>query len=294
MRNSRSFRFAFALFSIVWTAVAAFLIAFFVPDIVQDNIVVNKGEKIEAIVTGAYEDTSYTENGKHYWYMTYQYEYEGQTFKGETSSSYDRNEVLSKGAVISILYYNGRTVQDGYSISNGSIFIRIFIVISLGVGIGMGVAAIKSGSKDRKMDKIKTTGTRTKATYVTSYSNLRVNNVPYYKVKYKYKDGYGIERTEESLGYCMRDEAEYLEALTEFEIAYADGLSVIVEDLIDRKSLDEILNRHSMESVEPIEAGDAENAILPNTQYQCPSCGAISIPTADGTCQYCGTQINNK
>lgn len=293
MRKNASFKIVFSIFSIVWTGVAILLISLVLPGIIQDYMVVNKGEKLEAVVTGAYEDTSYTENGKHYWYMTYQYNYEGKNYKGKTTSAYDENEVLEKDAVIEILYYDGMTIQADYTLSNSNIFFGIFTLISLAIGIGFGCAAIASAKKDRKLNKIKETGKRTTATYITSYSNLKVNNVPYYKIKYKYTDSYGIERTEESLGHCSRDEAEYLEALTEFQIAYEGGQSVIVEDFVNRKSLHEILERQEgdMEHVAPLSI-DPVAPVKEDIKRECPNCGAVATVTSNGTCPYCGTQIN--
>lgn len=288
MRQDRAGKMVFTLFSVVWTGIAILLICLTVPEMLADYKIINNGEKLTAVVVDARVDTSYTENGKNYWYMVYDYEYQGKVYRDTTSSSYDENEVLDAGETLEILYYNGDAVQADYEMPNSYIFLMIFIVVSLGVGVGMGIAAVRSFKKSGHSKRLKESGQRTKAKFVSTYSNYKVNNVPYYRVKYTYTDGFGINREEKSLGYVSRDEAYYLEQLGEFEIAYDGKASVIVEDLIDRKPI----TMENYEHVEPL-AEESTTVVNTNTKHQCPSCGAVAMPNSDGSCPYCGAYIRN-
>lgn len=297
MRQDKLGNAMFTIMSLIWTAVAVFLVVFFFVSTSDTFKILRNGEKLEAIVIESKEDTSYTENGKHYWYMVYEYEYDGQKRTGKTDSSYDYNELLEEGDKISILYYDGASVQDGYELPNKYYFLLGFGAVSLCVGVGFGIASIKKMKKGGAIKRLRNSDKKTIATFVDSYSNYRVNNVPYYKIKYNFKDGYGIERTEESLGYCTFRQAEYLKALGKFEIVYDDTMSLIVEDLEHRKPLDYYADP-SLENSTPVAPASGDvvaSATTVNTtiKHECPSCGAVSVPEADGTCQYCGSKFNN-
>lgn len=253
----------FAIFSVIgWVQVSKHAI--------NKNIVEN-GTELQA------EVVEYKSNikldGTKYYYVTYSYYYGGKKYTEKSSTSYTLEQVKDLEQ-ITIKYYNGKTIEAGYTKDKRYNMMFTFSIIFTCATVGFLVAIIVNLSQSRELNNIKKSGTRTVGMFKASSVNAFVKGEPRYKIECVFRDNLGNVRQEFSLGQCDEKLRDYLKKLNNIEIAFDDKHCVIVEDMSKEK-------RH--ENTNP-EKEDTE-------YYECDSCLSIVKPSKDGVCPNCGNYI---
>lgn len=264
--------------AVIWAVIAVVLFLQLDSHFSNKEIVKN-GKTVEATVTGSEQDTSFSVNGEYYYYMTYYYFENGRRVDAKTSSSFKENQVSKVGEVIQVKVYNGKSIEATYESGPGVSVLAIFGGVAGAASLGFAIACACCIGKNVSIKRLSANGVKTTAIFKASHIDSYSNNVARCKVEYTFKDDTGFDRCEYSIGFCTEDERDYLRSLGQFEIAYNNKSSVIVEDLVNRKDVEEArLN---------VVMGDSEH----DEMYECEACLSIVKPNQNGTCPNCGNYI---
>jgi len=116
---------------------------------------------------------------------------------------------------------------DASSYSFYFVFLSIFGTLTL-ITLAF---LIKNIVMDIKEAQVKRHGIETDAKFVLSGSNLKVNDVPYYYIKYSFVDNTGKEHEKKTRSIYKSDEADFFQVKETFRIRYSGNCSVITEQI---------------------------------------------------------------
>ena len=187
---------------------------------------------VPATVTGMNSNT--TINNVPYYYLTYTYVHEGQTFNGRTSSAYTLNDAgkLQETQSLRIRHDgNGNSIQDDYTVGSDALFLIIPGVFGL-VSIGLLIGVFVSLKNYFNAKAIIRDGRQGRGRMIAYNSTVRVNGVPYFRIEFACLDSRNNQKTVKTPSVFTYREALYLESLGEFAIKFNDKTAIIVEDLV--------------------------------------------------------------
>lgn len=163
-------------------------------------------------------------------------------------------------------------------------FIWIFVLIGVLVfSIGVSICC-----KNAILKKLSKTGKIAKGFFVSSASNVTVNDVPMFYIKFVYTNDYGTKVEYKTQSKYTFDEIRYYESLGEFEIRYNEKYAVITE-VIDAEKMIE-LRQNGFRGFD-----DRLSENLYNNQeksYICSYCD--NVQNTAGKCKHCGAVIKSE
>ncbi len=278
--------------SMIFTAIMCFIFAFvfigvaiglpinYVSKHLKIRSIVNNGEQIEGVVLEYREGAIINEVQKYY--IVYEYEIDGQKKVGETGSIYNL-KTAENMTIINLYLYKGQ-VCAADDIKDTEVYLSFIALAPLGFGVMCLVFGIKfvKGARNSSRKPIKG-GTTTTATYVSSYSNTRINRVRYYKIKCKFTDSNGRVVEEYANGLFSPHEKTYLKTKGKLQISYLGNKFAIIEDLNGIEiSIFDNQPAITLEGNSNVE------------HFQCERCGQIVKPNSNGACPLCGEIIDMK
>lgn len=195
------------------------------------KIIVLNGTQTEAEVVSY--SSNVTENDVKLYKLKFLfYDEQGNQHFGETSSKYLYEEVVDIQTVIIKYNSNFKAVEADYKL-NG---VNIILFIILGIFTLADVLLWITFGKDVHQIKLG------KVLLVSGYDavaeclpmetiNLTINGVPYYRIKYKYTDHYGVEHITKSREFYTYPQMMYLSTKGTIDIKEDGKHSVIAEDV---------------------------------------------------------------
>lgn len=217
--------------------------------------------------------TNLTVNDVPYYYITYEFEVDGVTYYGQTSSKYKSDEyyfVFNAGYLEIAYNENFDSIEADYTLTTALkteiIMLSIFGIVDLGFWIAILVFVIKI----IKHGILNLVGKSAEATFVSMKPGIIINNVPMYKVSYCWRNNIG-EVCEDITGsdYTLT-QARAFEIAGKFDILYHKNKSRIVS------------------KPNKLFFQQAESEHLTETDYfVCDYCGSMSKST-NTRCNSCG------
>lgn len=242
---------------------------------VYKDLVKNGTETYATVVTNSARSTSEI-NGVKYYSIEYTFtDSNNETHTGRTSEAYTYSEivVLKKNGTI-LIKYNPKTfqsIQATYKMGS-SPTTTIFLVFT-GVDIIIWGVAIFLVVKEIKNRKILKNGKVYIATYVSSGSNVKVNGMPMFHIKYFWENENG-EMFEEKSGHDYTYmEAMAFETAKTFKVKAANGKSVIYSTPAELVKLNTKNEKTKLKQEENIKC-EYCGSLYSSKKTQCPSCGA--------------------
>lgn len=163
-------------------------------------------------------------------------------------------------------------------------FVFFFVIVGA-VAFFAGVGICRKNIILKRLSK---TGKIAKGFFVSSASNVTVNDVPMFYIKFVYTNDYGTKVEYKTQSKYTLDEIRYYESLGEFEIRYNEKYAVITE-AIDAEKMIELRQNGFREFDDRL----SEN--LYNNQeksYICSYCD--NVQNTAGKCKHCGAVIKSE
>ena len=274
------------IFAIIMMGVGIGLPVSFISKHLNNRNIINNGELIEGVVVD-YKKGSII-NNKQYYYVVYKYEVNGEEKYGQTGSNYSLKTAQNM-TTVDLYLYNGQ-ICEAEAINNKEVYISIVGIFPFGFGVMCLVFAFKffKGSKNCANKPLKG-GQFATATYVSNYSNTRINGVRYYKIKCRYTNENGETVEEYANGLFSPHERKYLEAKGKIQISYVGNKFAIIEDLNGIEI--SVFDNKPVVTIEENKNGVVNSNVK---HFQCERCGQIVEPSSNGSCPLCGEIIDMK
>lgn len=167
-----------------------------------------------------------------------------------------------------------------------------FLLIFVAVGLIVFIIGLRNVLKGLRLKRIRKKGTQTMGMYLDSASNVSMNGVPLYYIRFSFvnENGTSIEVKTPSI-YTIR-QAEFYEKLGRFEIKYINNIGVITQG-VDYRLLDKMKKEEERkgEPLTPLEPTD-DRPTIKQGYYFCDYCG--NEQEKPGKCKSCGAKITSK
>jgi hypothetical protein len=239
--------------------------------------IIRNGNLTVATVTAT--GSNLTVNGESRYWVEYEFHADGKWHTSRTGNVFRpfQIQMINMSGVIEIYYDASRNYRSVHASWQPAGLVSITGIVALVLGI-IGCILITQGYamivKKNKAKLILARGVEGIGTYVGTGAELRVNNVPRWKVRFAWQDNGGKTTTSTSLRHYGRQEVDYYLQRGQIDIKFIGHNAIIVEAPFSKSNFtSDAAQAQIHQGPQFIRCGYCQAAIGDN-ETRCSNCGA--------------------
>lgn len=263
-----------------------FAIAFSIPLVIwgfsfhkflEKKHIAKTGTEVEATVVNYYSNVEI--NGEPYYCLEFKfYDTNGNEHFGKTEASYTLYKAQSIDKILIKYDKNFKAVEADFHYTNQ---IELWLLPIFGVvGIVFWVIFVKSIFSQSQERKIRTQGVEKEGLFIDYGSYLKINEQPYYFIKYQYEDDNGEIKQAKTPCKYTEEEMNYFKVFPHFKIKVLNGNSTITEIIDISKLYRNIKSKKEESSLEyrPVFKKCVYcESVVSAQDKKCPNCGSAKF-----------------